>query len=128
MAGMSEEEYGGAERFRWLAEGNARQARKRVSAKAVICDGSGRVLLVNPTYKPHWDLPGGMAEANESPIAAVVREVEEELGFTARVRRLLLVDWVDAHGPWDDLLVFVFDAGTVTGEDEQRITVVDEEI
>jgi 8-oxo-dGTP pyrophosphatase MutT (NUDIX family) len=65
---MSTPEDDDPERFRWLAEGNARQARKRVSAKVVICDEDGRVLLVNPTYKEYWDLPGGMAEANESPI------------------------------------------------------------
>lgn len=43
----------------YLAEGNATQARKRVAADVLIRDASGRVLLVNPTYKPGWDLPGG---------------------------------------------------------------------
>ncbi|MFI9005986.1 NUDIX domain-containing protein [Actinosynnema sp. NPDC053489] len=125
---MSAQEDDDPERFRWLAEGNARQARKRVSAKVVICDEDGRVLLVNPTYKQYWDLPGGMAEANESPIAAALREVAEELGFTARIGGLLLVDWVAAHGPWDDLLVFVFDGGTVGGDDLLRMSVTDEEL
>ncbi|HUR02170.1 MAG TPA: NUDIX hydrolase, partial [Nonomuraea sp.] len=46
-----------------LAEGNARQARKRVGVDALIRDHHGRVLLVDPTYKPDWDVPGGMAEA-----------------------------------------------------------------
>jgi 8-oxo-dGTP pyrophosphatase MutT (NUDIX family) len=128
MAGMNTQEDDDPERFRWLAEGNARQARKRVSAKVVICDEDGRVLLVNPTYKQYWDLPGGMAEANESPIAAAVREVAEELGFTAQINGLLLVDWVDAHGPWDDLLVFIFDGGTVGEEDVNRMSVTDEEL
>jgi hypothetical protein len=45
-------------RFSWLAEGNAKQARKRVAAKVVIRDQTGRILLVNPTYKEDWDLPG----------------------------------------------------------------------
>lgn len=44
----------------YLAEGNAKQARKRVAADVLLRDPSGRVLLVNPTYKPGWDLPGGM--------------------------------------------------------------------
>jgi 8-oxo-dGTP pyrophosphatase MutT (NUDIX family) len=128
MAGMSTRGDNDPERFRWLTEGNARQARKRVSAKVVICDKDDRVLLVNPTYKQYWDLPGGMAEANESPIAAAVREVEEELGFTAQISGLLLVDWVDAHGPWDDLLVFIFDGGTVGEEDVHHMSVADEEL
>jgi len=58
----------------YLAEGNARQARKRVSADAIVRDSSGRILLVDPTYKPDWDLPGGMAEANEPPADALRRE------------------------------------------------------
>lgn len=57
----------------YLAEGNATQARKRVAADVLIRDASGRVLLVNPTYKPGWDLPGGMVEANEPPHAAAIR-------------------------------------------------------
>jgi hypothetical protein len=50
----------------YLAEGNARQARKRVAADLLI-HNRGNVLLVDPVYKPNWDLPGGMIEANESP-------------------------------------------------------------
>lgn len=125
---MSTPEDNDPERFRWLAEGNARQARKRVSAKVVICDEDGRVLLVNPTYKQYWDLPGGMAEANESPISAAVREVGEELGITAQISGLLLVDWVGAHGPWDDLLVFIFDGGEVDAEGVRQMSVADEEL
>ncbi|MBB4965174.1 NUDIX domain-containing protein [Saccharothrix violaceirubra] len=125
---MSTEEDNDPERFRWLAEGNARQARKRVSAKVVICGKDGRVLLVNPTYKQYWDLPGGMAEANESPTTAAIREVSEELGITVQINGLLLVDWVDAHGPWDDLLVFIFDGGAVGEEDMRRISVMDKEL
>jgi 8-oxo-dGTP diphosphatase len=57
-----------------LAEGNATQPRKRVSADALIRDLQGRILLVDPGYKPGWDLPGGMAEANESPAACIQRD------------------------------------------------------
>ena len=49
-------------RFAYLAEGNAKQARKRVAADLLIRDEAGHVLLVNPTYKDNWDLPGGMVE------------------------------------------------------------------
>ncbi|MFD8591350.1 NUDIX domain-containing protein, partial [Streptomyces sp. NPDC059637] len=49
----------------YLAEGNATQPRKRVAADVLLRDPAGRFLLVEPTYKPGWDLPGGMAEANE---------------------------------------------------------------
>ncbi|OII68660.1 NUDIX hydrolase [Streptomyces sp. CC77] len=93
----------------YLAEGNATQPRKRVAADVLLRDAADRVLLVNPAYKPGWDLPGGMAEANEPPEETVVRELSEELGLAVTVRGLLVVDWVAPHGPWDDQIAFVFD-------------------
>ena len=75
---------------------------------------SGRILLVDPTYKPDWDLPGGMSEANEPPAETVRRELNEELDLDLHVGRLLCVDWVSPHGPWDDSLMFVFDGGTLS--------------
>ena len=101
----------------YLAEGNRTQPRKRVSADVLFSDRDGRILLVDPVYKPDWDLPGGMAEANESPVDAARREVAEELGIAPVIGRLLVVDWVPPHGPWDDLLAFVFDGG-VLGDEE----------
>jgi 8-oxo-dGTP pyrophosphatase MutT (NUDIX family) len=115
-------------RLAWLAEGNARQARKRVATKALIRDHAGRILLVNPTYKEYWDLPGGMAEAHESPTEALRREILEELGLYITVGRLLTLDWVGPHGPWDDQLTFLFNGGSLTSEQMTTITVADNEI
>jgi len=100
----------------YLAEGNRTQPRKRVSADVLFTDRDGRILLVDPVYKPDWDLPGGMVEANEAPIEAARREVAEELGIAPAIGRLLVVDWVAPHGPWDDLLAFVFDGGVLGDE------------
>lgn len=111
-----------------LAEGNARQARKRVSVDALIRDGQGRVLLVDPAYKPDWDLPGGMVEANEPLIAALQRELSEELGITPPIGRLLCVDWVPPHDPWDDLLAFIFDAGVLAADQVVRLHLADSEL
>jgi 8-oxo-dGTP pyrophosphatase MutT (NUDIX family) len=97
----------------YLAEGNAKQARKRVAADVLLRDDSGNILLVNPTYKPGWDLPGGMAEANEPPEDAARRELREELGREISLHGLLVVDWVAPHGPWDDQIAFIFDGGTL---------------
>ncbi|GAA2653756.1 NUDIX hydrolase [Nonomuraea recticatena] len=108
----------------YLAEGNAKQPRKRVGADVLIKDEHGRILLVNPRYKPDWDLPGGMAEANESPAAAARREIQEELGLGLEIGRLLVVDWVPPHGPWDDSLMFIFEGGTVT----EGVRPVDDEV
>jgi 8-oxo-dGTP diphosphatase len=111
-----------------LAEGNAIQPRKRISADAIIRDTHGRLLLVDPTYKPDWDTPGGMAEANEPPHLAVQREIKEELGLTLRIGRLLCIDWVAPHEPWDDLIVFLFDAGTLTKPQISTLRPADNEL
>lgn len=55
-------------------------------------DGAGRVLLQQrPPGKPMaglWEFPGGKIEANESPEAALARELHEELGITLGVEDL----------------------------------------
>jgi 8-oxo-dGTP diphosphatase len=101
------------------------QARKRVSADVIVRDSSGRILLVDPTCKPDWDLPGGMAEANEPPADAVRRELREELGLDIQVGDLVCVDWVSPHGPWDDLLDFIFDGGTLNASEIAGLQLVD---
>ena len=111
-----------------LAEGNARQPRKRVAADVIVRDEHQRLLLVNPNYKPDWDLPGGMAEANEPPIDAAVRELHEELGLTIAIGELLTVDWIEPHGPWDDTLVFVFDGGVLSGTAIDALQITDDEL
>ncbi|MEV6071954.1 NUDIX hydrolase [Nocardia sp. NPDC052001] len=115
---------------RYLAEGNASQPRKRVGADALVFDQDGRILLVDPNYKPDWDLPGGMVEANEPPPAAVARELVEELGLSLRVDtlRVLCLDWVSPHGPWDDSLMFVFDAGTLGPDQVAALRIGDHEL
>jgi 8-oxo-dGTP diphosphatase len=111
-----------------LAEGNARQPRKRVATDVIVRDQHDRLLLVNPTYKPDWDLPGGMAEANEAPIDAARRELREELGLTVEIAALLCVDWIPPHGPWDDTVVFVFDGGTLSPDAVAALEVRDDEL
>jgi 8-oxo-dGTP diphosphatase len=106
-----------------LAEGNARQARKRVGADAILRDSQGRILLVDPDYKPDWDLPGGMIEANEPPVDGLLRELKEELDLELIPSQLTLacVDWVSPHGPWDDSLMFIFDGGRLDANQISRL-------
>jgi 8-oxo-dGTP diphosphatase len=76
-------------------------ARKRMAAGALFRDKDGLVLLVDPTYKPTWVLPGGPSR-KESPQAACRREVAEELGLDRVPGRVLVVDWVPPRPerPW----------------------------
>lgn len=112
----------------YLAEGNATQARKRVSADVLLRDERGCVLLVKPTYKLGWDLPGGMAEAKEAPDDAARRELKEELGLDVTLRGLLVVDWVPPYGPWDDQLAFIFDGGILSASQTAELRPHDGEL
>lgn len=117
------------ERRDYLAEGNAKQARKRVAVDILIRNREGQILVVNPTYKEGWDLPGGMAEANEPPTATIARELAEELGAgKIEVRGLLCLDWIQPHGPWDDLFAIVFDGGVLDPEEAAHLVPSDDEI
>jgi 8-oxo-dGTP diphosphatase len=111
-----------------LAEGNATQPRKRVGVDVLLSDEANRILLVDPKYKPNWDLPGGMCEANEPPTEAGRRELKEELGLDLDIGRLLCVDWVSPHGPWDDSLMFIFDGGRLSDAEVSGFQLMDGEI
>ncbi len=53
---------------------------------AALVDGEGRVLIAQrPAHKQlggFWEFPGGKVEPGESPEAALVRELKEELDVT----------------------------------------------
>ncbi|NKB65796.1 MAG: NUDIX domain-containing protein [Candidatus Latescibacteria bacterium] len=84
---------------------------KRMSANALFFDQAGHLLLVKPTYRDHWHLPGGIVEKDESPQAACRREVCEELGLDLPIGRLLVVDYTAGQGDWTEKLEFVFYGG-----------------
>lgn len=88
---------------------------KRAIAQALIRNDAGEVLLCQPTYKRFWDLPGGVVDPAESPAAAVLREVAEELSLQGTVHSLAVVSWLPPWRGWDDATLFVFDV-RVTSE------------
>ena len=58
-----------------------------VSIKGVVVH-AGRVLLLR-NERDEWELPGGRLEAGERPEGCVVREIAEEVGWTAEVGPIL---------------------------------------
>jgi 8-oxo-dGTP pyrophosphatase MutT (NUDIX family) len=78
---------------------------KGIGAAAFIVDNDGRVLLVKHTYvKLNWELPGGGAEANESPAQTAIREVREETGLIVVARHMTGY----YYAPDNDSIHFVF--------------------
>ncbi|MFD9890721.1 NUDIX domain-containing protein [Amycolatopsis sp. NPDC059027] len=102
--------------------------RKRMSAGVLYYDDADRVLLVEPSYKPHWDIPGGACEAEESPWRTAAREVGEELGVTAAPGDLLVIDYMPTSDRMPEGLAFIFDGGTISEAEVKALEITDPEI
>ena len=99
------------------------------SAGGLIWDGEGRLLILEPTYKSGWTVPGGRIEADgESPWDGLRREVLEETGLTVASGRLVCVDFLRPRPRRPGGLRFLFDCGPIDGPPRQEIVLQAEEI
>ncbi|MER8045876.1 NUDIX domain-containing protein [Streptomyces sp. NPDC094032] len=93
-----------------------------VAAGVLLFDEQDRFLLVDPTYKPGWEFPGGVVEPGEPPARAGMREVAEEIGLElGAVPRLLLVDWERPQPPGYGGLRLLFDGGLLPAAEADRL-------
>ncbi|GAA1006563.1 ATP/GTP-binding protein [Streptomyces sp. F-3] len=93
-----------------------------VASGVLLFDEQDRVLLVDPTYKPGWEFPGGVVEPGEAPARAGMREVAEETGVRLNdVPRLLVVDWEPPAPPGFGGLRFLFDGGRLGSAAAERL-------
>lgn len=65
------------------------------TAFVLVFDRSSRLLLryAELPNRGGWDLPGGHVEPGETPIAATLREVDEETGWPLRERDVTVLGW-----------------------------------
>ncbi|HUZ39244.1 MAG TPA: NUDIX hydrolase [Streptosporangiaceae bacterium] len=100
-----------------------------VSAGALIYDRAGRLLILKPTYKSGWTIPGGVMEADgETPWEACQREVREECGLQARTGALVCMDFRRPRPGKPGGIRYLFDCGTFSEESLAGIVVQPEEI
>jgi 8-oxo-dGTP diphosphatase len=90
--------------------------RKLVVAGLVVRDG--RVLIsqrrADQSLPLQWEFPGGKVEPGEAPVAAVARELREELGIEVEVGRIW--DVLFHAYPTFDLVMLVYVCRLVAGE------------
>jgi 8-oxo-dGTP diphosphatase len=99
------------------------------SAGALIGDGQGRILVLEPTYKSGWTIPGGQVEADgESPWDGCRREVLEETGLIVTSGRLVCVDFLRPKARRPGGLRFVFDCGSIGAAQRAKIVLQADEI
>ncbi len=95
--------------------------KKRLAAGVLLFDHFDRLLLVKPSYRPDWLVPGGVVEKDESPWTAAKRETLEEVGLTLSQLRFLAMDWRSTDDDYDDSLHFLFDGGRLSQDQQASI-------
>jgi 8-oxo-dGTP diphosphatase len=99
------------------------------SAGALIFDRAGRLLILKPTYKSGWTIPGGVMEADgETPWEACRREVREETGIEVSRGRLAAMDFRRPRPGRPGGIRFLFDCGEVADKALASLKLQPEEI
>lgn len=101
------------------------RARKLVVAGLIIGD-DGRILITqrraDQALALRWEFPGGKVEPGEAPIAALERELREEIGVTVAVGRIW--DVLFHAYPEFDLVMLVY-ACRIVGGSPHAVEVAD---
>ena len=90
--------------------------RKLVVAGLIV--RAGQVLIsqrrADQSLPLQWEFPGGKVEPGEAPVAALARELDEELGITAAVGEIW--DVLFHAYPGFDLVMLVYACTIASGE------------
>lgn len=87
---------------------------KRMAAGVLIFNKKKEVLILKPSYKDHWTIPGGVIEKNESPMQGCARETNEEIGIKIKKLKLVCLDYTSSKNHKGDSIQFIFTCPTIS--------------
>jgi 8-oxo-dGTP diphosphatase len=91
---------------------------------AAIIERKGRILICRRRAdQPHplkWEFPGGKIEGEETPEAAIIRELREELGIEAKNPKEI-TRYEFSYPEKNPILLIFLRVSNWTGEPENRI-------
>jgi ADP-ribose pyrophosphatase YjhB (NUDIX family) len=80
----------------------------KVDVRGAVFDEREQVLLMREKTDGRWSMPGGWADAGDTPAAAVAREIREETGYHAAAVKLIACWDRDVQGHVPSLPVGVY--------------------
>ncbi len=89
------------------------------SASGVLIKNNKKYLIIKPSYRNYWEIPGGVVEHGESPLEAAIRETKEETNLDIKIDSLGIVDFKSEEGFKGDAIHFIF-TGSIK-EDSPKI-------
>ena len=102
--------------------------KKRMGAGALFFDKTGKLLIVKPSYKDYWSIPGGVVDKDESPKEGCLREIREEIGLSISDIEFVSVSYSPDKDDKGESLQFMFDAGVLGDSDISKIKIDGKEI
>lgn len=85
------------EEFSRAIDAETGHATPKLDVRGALFDEQDRVLLVQEKRDGKWNLPGGWADALDTPSNAIEREVAEEAGLRVRAARLAAIQDGSRH-------------------------------
>jgi 8-oxo-dGTP diphosphatase len=103
--------------------------KKRMGSGVIFFNKKDEILILKPTYKDNWTLPGGVVEVNESPRETAIRETKEEIGLSVKSPKFFgLIYYPDTDGIKGESLQFLFLGGVLSDSAIKKIKVDGKEI
>jgi len=102
--------------------------KKRMASGVLMFNENGEFLVVKPSYKDCWSIPGGIIDDNESPRQAAARETKEEVGINIIECQFLSVDYVSNETEKGESLQFIFYGGKLKPAQINKIRINNDEI